>query len=917
MIRVVRRCLGNKELTEHKWDWHFAFFHFKSYKNCYLNGKPLKPYHILRNGDIVDIVERPKGIIEGIIGIIAVSIKIAADYAVLFAISHPIIAGVIGATALAGLGAGAMAIAGGGGARPTTTQNKEYSSSSQPELRGASNDISDGILPVLFGRTQQTPSYGQLPYRLVADGSSTNKYRQYFVPNYNNVVYSDFKLGETPVTNYSIDYLDIITASGSNNFIGFDNVKVDNIDEELSYNAEEEVNQSAIYYYNEPDNITSIRVDYTLQFSNVTDLSQFSNKTFKSTIRVIQNGTATDLTQDVTVTKNDIVNIGVNTYTYTGAISHTGLTGITELSYVEYSPIGNTRNNDTETTTELDCLYLEQNITTNDKEFGIVLNESINKYQGTVSEVLSTSPKNTRDIDVIIGYPQGLYKLNQSNAERLKRSTVIEIMYKTEDGQFQPISNAESLYIRDINGNKLPLSSSNTTVNGAKVTMYSPDDMNVADQLFYRVIGFTLPKGKYTIRVRSADFSVKTNYDVGSPSCSEIQYYVDGDVLNRDILSRVNQISFEAIAYKGLSGTLKKFNYIAEARIPIWNGENWNTIAKTENPASIVRYLLTNPDCSPRPVELDLIDNDSLVHYYNWCETQGYKASGIVSDEVKTMDVINEVLSNSQGAMIPLLNGKHTFAIDGHDGKQPKGLFNQHNSWDFSWSPSVGRLTEAIRASFVNNTDFTSEEVTVYWYDGAVHTEIKPNTTDEDYLLVKKDLKYVNDKESVIKSITYELETIQTRRDSFEFKVNLEALNMTLLDRFYVTNSANMQNEVTGQIKEVLTKDGDIIGFRLYSVIDIPENSQIIVRSLDYVNENPLVNIFDVTNGSKSSDKIFIRPIPYNNQIRGQCEIRGLQDKWHYDGDLFALGQGTIYDCVATDIKYNEDNTATITARKY
>ena len=66
MIRVIRRCLNKKELTEHKWNWHFAFFHFKDYKNVYLNGKPLKPWHILKNGDVVEIYERPAGIFETI-----------------------------------------------------------------------------------------------------------------------------------------------------------------------------------------------------------------------------------------------------------------------------------------------------------------------------------------------------------------------------------------------------------------------------------------------------------------------------------------------------------------------------------------------------------------------------------------------------------------------------------------------------------------------------------------------------------------------------------------------------------------------------------------------------------------------------------------------------------------------------------
>ena len=239
MIRVIRRCLNKKQLSEHKWDWHFAFFHFKAYKGCYLNGKPLKPWHILKNGDVVEIIERPTGIFEtiglAVIGFIAGSAA-AASASTALAVTVGVLTVGLGVAAV-GFGASSLFMRGGGAS--STTDAKEYSSSTQPELRGASNDISNGCLPVLFGKTQQTPSYGQLPYRLVVDGASTNKYRQYFIANYNNVVYSNFKLGETPRTDYSIDYLDILTAYGTSNFIGFDNVKAVNVDEELSYNPDE------------------------------------------------------------------------------------------------------------------------------------------------------------------------------------------------------------------------------------------------------------------------------------------------------------------------------------------------------------------------------------------------------------------------------------------------------------------------------------------------------------------------------------------------------------------------------------------------------------------------------------------------------------------------------------------------------
>lgn len=903
MIRVIKRCLSKKTFTEHKWNGHFAFFHFKDYKNCFINGKPLKPWSILKNGDTIEIFEKPHMIFSAIAAFVLATVA-----------AHPVIAAVL-AIGVIGAVSAVVTSAVSKPSSPSVT-SKEYSSSTQPELKGASNEISDGIVPVVFGKTQQTPSYGQLPYRLVVDGSSTNKYRQYFIANYNNVVYSNYKLGETPLTDYSIDYVDIKNVYGGSAFIGFDNVKAENIDEELSYNSDEDVNQNARYDYNKLTSTNSINIDFKLKFSNV-DINNWGNKNFKLTIRIKNGDTESDLTKDFSITSSALTKTDDKTYVYQGSANFAA--AVAEIVYTMFSPKANTRTNSTENTNELDSLYVEETITTDDWSNTQELNQSVNKYAGTVSEVVHTSPENTREIDVIISFPQGLFHQN-NDGSRKSRSVNLEITYKEENGTYKPLSKDTELFIRDINGNKQGLNTTNTKVSGSKVTLYSPSDMNVADQLFYRHIGFRLPeKGKYTVRVRSADFADKTNFDIGYPRCAEIQYYIEDKIIDTSILPKVNQTAFEAIAYKGLSGTLKKFNYIAEARIPIWNGTDWNTKSKSENPAAIIRYLLTDKLVNPRAISLDLIDNDSLVYYYNWCEESGYKASGAIGEAAKILDIINEILKNSQAGMIPLFDGKHTFVVDNKD-KIPVGMYNMHNSWDFNWKPSIGKQTQAIRASFTNNKDFTEDELTVYWYDNAVHEEIKPGTTDEDYEIVKKEYKYVNDRESVLRAAKWELEITQTKRNLFEFKVNLEGLNHTILDRVYVCNSANMQNESTGCIREVLEKDNKIIGFKLPTEIEIPENAKIIIRSLDYEKEEPVVNIYEITN-SGPSNYAYIEPIELTEHLakvlRGQGEIQGKKDKWFYDGDLFTIGQDTIYDCVITDIKYGEDLTATITARDF
>lgn len=932
--------MTNSEISHKKWDNHLALFHLKEFVNAkevYLNGKPLKWYHIFKKGDLIEVIDRPQGIFETI-GL-AIILSIAPGLTGFVSTTAAVITGIIATTVVgAGLAFGISTLAGGARASSSTTQNKEYSSTTQPELRGASNDISSDIIPVVFGRTQQTPSYAQTPYRLVQDGSSTNKYRQYFIPNYKNVVYSDFKLGETSINEYSIDYLDIDTVSGSNAFIGFENCKAISVDEELSYNPTEEVNQSSNHYYNENVITTSLKYDLTLKFTNV-EIGQFKDKRFWVVIKGYKEVTTppaegtTDaptteyqeviLSYNFTVSASDLVKQG-NDYYYTGSYTWTApansTTLLTTIVSSQLQPLTKTRNSSADTLNELNVTLTTESIEADGYDSGTIeINQSVNRYDGTVSEVINTSPVNCTEIDVIIGFSQGLYSLDKTNGERFSRSSTIEIMYKTQNGEWQNISNAQELYIRDINGVKQPLSSSSTTVSGNKVIVHSPSDLNVADQLFFRPIGFKLPVGQYSVRVRSGDFAEKTNYDIGQPNCAEIQFRCTGDVVNPIVLPNVNQIAFEATAYKGLSGTLKKFNYIAEAIIPVWNGKNWNSKRKTTNPAAIVRFLLTNDSVNPRAESLEHIDNDTLVEYYNWCETQGYQASGIVSEACKVGEIINQILQNSQCAMIPLYNGKHTFVID-KQGKIPLGLFNLHNSWNFKWTPNVGRQTEAIRASFVEDDDWTQDELTLYWYDGSVHDEPEAGKTDLDYEMVKKDYKYVSDRASVRKIVAYELETIQTKRNTFEFDVNLEALNMMLLDRVYVSNTANMQNESTGLIKSVITdNEGNLTGFNLYSEVKIPDNAKIVIRSLDYENKRSVINTFDVINGKydRREDFIMIEPIPYNGIIRGAGDIQGIMDKWHYDGDLFTLGEDTIYDCTVTDIKYNDDGTATITARDY
>jgi hypothetical protein len=392
-----------------------------------------------------------------------------------------------------------------------------------------------------------------------------------------------------------------------------------------------------------------------------------------------------------------------------------------------------------------------------------------------------------------------------------------------------------------------------------------------------------------------------------------INFHVDSDPVDTSILPRVNQIAIEATAYASLSGTLEQYNYIAKSKFPIWNGTDWDTIAETNNPAAIIRAILTDTDINPRAESVDVLHNASLVELYNWCVTNNYTCNGLIVEQIKVSEVISNILMNCR-ASFTFFNGQYYFMID-DDSKPVLEQITQHNSWDFNWYPVIGRITEALRMGFVNEDNWQEDEITLYYYDGDTHETPKAGTDDEDYLLIKQDLQYVTNRDMALDIAEYRLKMVQEKRQSFEFSVNLEAMYLKLYDRILISNTCNMTNANSGLIKSVITSGGNLTGFKLYTPIDIAEDSKITIRSLDFVAEDTQINTYDVLNNGHT-DTVEITPIAYDGVIQGKGTITGLNDSWQYDGDLFYIGQDNPIEAVVIGVKYNDDMTAVITARE-
>ena len=165
-----------------------------------------------------------------------------------------------------------------------------------------------------------------------------------------------------------------------------------------------------------------LQFDCLLTFDNVV-IGSWGDKTFNVKVNILDDtSTAVQLTHDFVVTSADLTLVSGDIYTYTG--SHFFTQKTTKIVSVVFSPVSNTRLNTAEIDAELNVKLTSQTIITDDYTNTLTLNANINKYVGVVTEVIETTPDNTTDIDIIIKFPQGLYKVNTDGSRAARTTTV-------------------------------------------------------------------------------------------------------------------------------------------------------------------------------------------------------------------------------------------------------------------------------------------------------------------------------------------------------------------------------------------------------------------------------------------------------------------------------------------------------------
>lgn len=156
-------------------------------------------------------------------------------------------------------------------------------------------------------------------------------------------------------------------------------------------------------------------------------------------------------------------------------------------------------------------------------------------------------------------------------------------------------------------------------------------------------------------------------------------------------------------ATEQLSSYVEDLNGLAESVLPDWDGYTW-TPKKTNNNASIIRYLLTNRAALNSPYTPAKLDEDTFVDFHNHCAEKGYSFNFIADAEVKTWHRLMEVAAAGRAAMTVDNDGLYGIIMD-TPGKEPMQHFSPRNSWGFSIKRTFTDLPHALRLSFINEDD--------------------------------------------------------------------------------------------------------------------------------------------------------------------------------------------------------------------
>ena len=207
-----------------------------------------------------------------------------------------------------------------------------------------------------------------------------------------------------------------------------------------------------------------------------------------------------------------------------------------------------------------------------------------------------------------------------------------------------------------------------------------------------------------------------TCYDAKKSTSSSL---VAAKVLEDAERDKCTRLGIRVAANANTSGNLDAFSIITRACARTWNGSAWTSArTPTSNLAAWVLEIMTSSKHTPSKYEDSELDLATFGEWYTYCQTQGFRADGVICKPTKKKSIIETLCKNGNAALVyNPMTGKIEVAIDnGRD--YSIALLNSDTIQTISTTKEFKRKTTGKKVTYINKDEGYDVDSVIFMRDG-------------------------------------------------------------------------------------------------------------------------------------------------------------------------------------------------------
>lgn len=227
----------------------------------------------------------------------------------------------------------------------------------------------------------------------------------------------------------------------------------------------------------------------------------------------------------------------------------------------------------------------------------------------------------------------------------------------------------------------------------------------------------TTPKAESNAKDTVYLLAVQTTcYDAKKSTSSSL---VAAKVLEDAERDKCTRLGIRVAANANTSENLDAFSIITRACARTWNGSAWTSArTPTSNLAAWVLEIMTSDKHAPSKYEDSELDLATFGEWYTYCQTQGFRADGVICRPTKKKSIIETLCKNGNAALVfNPMTGKIEVAIDnGRD--YSIALLNSDTIQSISTTKEFKRKTTGKKVTYVNKDEDYDADSVIFMRDG-------------------------------------------------------------------------------------------------------------------------------------------------------------------------------------------------------